>query len=194
MMARNGGIMVSFPPRETHKETADGPVIIKPASASEYRSGTKMLEAAHTIMTDIHRRELAAAGLAGVTAPEFEAGLPTSDEARAADLAELEAASAWLRLAAGSGDREALADLLKVQERRAKLLGLDLPPAAQPSGQAGAPVPRYIRPVRPDQRSDAAAGPAGADPAHDPGLGAGEGAAGSWQDREGAGYGEGAGE
>jgi hypothetical protein len=132
-----GNELLGFPVREKLIEEPgdDGaPVVtrIMPANAATVRHGTEILAKAGSTLLQI--LDLTVSSGAPVTEIPPPGPLPDPADARAKDVALLDSVAAGLALAAANGSREALSDLIRVQERKAKLLGLDSPDPASSSG------------------------------------------------------------
>lgn len=146
---QKGTAYLSFPATDQMTDGDGGPVLVKAIHARDAEAGARLVFAGHEAMMRLFDAMIrTAAPVQDAPAPAAEP--PTADEARAADLARLEAVAAGLTAAGANGDREALSDLIRVQERKAKMLGLDAPPAQQPAAQAGGPIPTRFEVFNPD--------------------------------------------
>lgn len=137
---RQGEYLLSFPARDEVRETPEGPLIIKAANANIIRSGARMMVIGEAMYSETQREEMVAACYERVD----DTPLPDVDSERSVEVKRLDVLASAFAAAAARGDFEAAALVLRVSERKARLLGLDAQPApAAPSGDLS-PAPMFI--------------------------------------------------
>lgn len=140
LIKKQGITLASFPVVDKVISNTDGPSIFKAANASTIRTGARLVVVANSLMKSVLREELSAAAYS----PNLNAELPHLDTARAVEVHRLDIFAESQMAAVTRGDLEAGALLLRVMERKARLLGLDAPPSSPQAQTERSPAPVFI--------------------------------------------------
>lgn len=149
-LTQRGDYLLSLPPREEYRETEKGPLIIKAANTSDYWTGMRMVALGDRFMQEALAESLAAASFA----PAPDGPLPELTEARSEEVHKLNAFADSLIVLVSRGNTEAGNLLLRVMERKSRLLGLDAPPAAPIPGGTERPAPTIVEVRLSDARGE----------------------------------------
>lgn len=143
--------LLALPGTETFVQGPGGPTVIKPLPVREFVETLKAAVLAERLLDSAHEQSVRLFKPEAVVL-DADAAVPDTDALRAVEVANLERLRRSFEPAALAGDHEALAALLKIAERKSRLLGLDMVPNSNDGPFF--PPPKYIEVRLPYEPSD----------------------------------------